>query len=339
MSAYLDINAVDVSLSNLNLLDSQPSPPPPPTTITTPTSKQTSSTVNKKHIEHIGEDLLSHIFALLTPAELLLVSLVNRRWRRIETNNDGVEWNVHLIKFWSSFSQNVPDSFLLLDRINNNMSLTLIKRALSRIDTTRCVEKIDYQRMLIARLLFNEHGPKRDGKVYYPEWALRIGQHKASFFHAIKDMRRRDINFSELCLIKWRFHFRQSESDVIQVIIYSTVRYKTTMQYTTTITSFINPLHLLVKLLIQDDELRPPTCESKFNEDFSMTSPMHSEPLTWQFVEGNDGRRLMQVEQYPPLTSTRGSNGSWRLDNHFVWFEQVTTLPPDNIPLLDYTSL
>ena len=70
-----------------------------------------------------------------------------------------------------------------------------------------------------------------------------------------------------------------------------------------------------------------------------MTSGMHSETLTWQFTIGINGRRLMQVEQYPPLTSTRLPNGSWRLDNHYVWFEQVTPLSPDNIPLLDLTNL
>ena len=175
----------------------------------------TTTTTSEKHFERcLSEDLLSNIFAFFTPAELLLVSLVNRRWRRIETNNDGVEWNVHLNKFWSSFSQNVPASFLLLDRINN-LSLTLVKRALFRVDTSRCVEKREYQRMLIARLLFNDRGPKRGGRVFYPEWALRIGQHKASYFHGVKDLRRRDINISELCSIQWRFHFKQS--DIVQV--------------------------------------------------------------------------------------------------------------------------
>ena len=210
MSAYFDdINNNNCTgLTNLDLNDSYS----PPTSSTTTSS---IPIINEKHIERcLSEDLLSNIFAFLTPVELLLVSLVNRRWRRIETNNDGVEWNVHLIKFWSSFNQNVPTSYLLLDRINN-LSLTLVKRALFRVDTSRCVEKREYQRMLIARLLFHDRGPKRGRRVFYPEWALRVGQHKATLFHAMKDMKRRDINISELCAIQWRFHFKQS--DFVQV--------------------------------------------------------------------------------------------------------------------------
>ena len=210
MSAFFDINNNIAGLKNLDLNDA---------------NSQPTMTTNEKHLERcLSDDLLSHIFAFFTPAELLLVSLVNRRWRSIETNNEGIEWNVHLVKFWSSFSQNVPTSLLILDRINN-LSLTLVKRALFRVDTTRCVEKREYQRMLIARLLFYDRGPKRGGRIFYPEWALRIGQYKASLFHAMKDMKRHDINISELCSIPWRFHFKQS--DIVQVmilIIYITLR-------------------------------------------------------------------------------------------------------------------
>jgi len=234
MSAYFDINSY-AGLKNLDLnktssqststgtnLDLNTSPSIP--TEIPSSSSSTTPITNEKHFERcLSEDLLSQIFAFFTPAELLLVSLVNRRWRRMETNNDGVEWNVHLTKFWSSFNQNVPTSYLLLDRISN-LSLTLIKRALFRVDTSRCVEKREYQRMLIARLLFNDRGTKRGGRVFYPEWALRIGQHKASLFQAMKDMKRRDINISELCAIQWRFHFKQS--DFVQVrIIDATGRY------------------------------------------------------------------------------------------------------------------
>ena len=84
-----------------------------------------------------------------------------------------------------------------------------------------------------------------------------------------------------------------------------------------------------------------------------MTSGMHDQTLQWQFTEINHRRLIqvtwtgvwcmdtqpaklltmvsvsssffscVQVEQYPPLTSTRNLDGSWRLDNHYVWFEQV----------------
>jgi hypothetical protein len=40
-----------------------------------------------------------------------------------------------------------------------------------------------------------------------------IGDHKASYFQAVKDSRRSDINVTELCMIKWLLHFKGSEDD------------------------------------------------------------------------------------------------------------------------------
>jgi hypothetical protein len=48
-----------------------------------------------------------------------------------------------------------------------------------------------------------------------------------------------------------------------------------------------------------------------------------------------DGLRKIQVDQYPPLSSIRRENGSWRLENSYVYFEQVESMDSDRIPLFD----
>ena len=36
------------------------------------------------------------------------------------------------------------------------------------------------------------------------------GDYKGSYFQAARDMRRHDLNITELCAIKWVLHFKQS---------------------------------------------------------------------------------------------------------------------------------
>ena len=51
-------------------------------------------------------------------------------------------------------------------------------------------------------------------------------------------------------------------------------------------------------------------------------------------MDGLDGRCRIAVEQYPIHTSSRLSNGAWRIDNEYVWFEQIGSMDADNIPLM-----
>jgi hypothetical protein len=77
----------------------------------------------------------------------------------------------------------------------------------------RCVEKIDYQRMLLAKLLFNDKSASDSTalRVYYPEWALKLGVFKATYYHNARDRRRTEILFGELVAIEWRFNFKNEE--------------------------------------------------------------------------------------------------------------------------------
>lgn len=250
----------------------------------------------------VSDDLLYCIFSYFSVENIIQTGTVNKRWQGVLSRDEGALWIFFLDELWKDKSVNVPAVKTILDRIKA-LPLGLVKRALHRVDISRCIEKPDFQRMLIVRLLFGERGPKKRCFCFFPEWALRMGQYKASYFEAKKDMRRQDITVSELCRIKWVFHFKHHQP------------------------------------MDQDTDGPSPTWESTFSEDFTMNSAMHSERLTWQFIDnGPHTRRMIQVEQYPPLTCTRLPSGGWRLDNHYVWLEQTVSIDADNVPLLDLTA-
>ena len=55
--------------------------------------------------------------------------------------------------------------------------------------------------------------------------------------------------------------------------------------------------------------------------------------MSWQWVETNN-KRGVQVEQYPVLTVTRLADGSWKMENCYVFFLQDGSLPVESIPVL-----
>lgn len=54
-----------------------------------------------------------------------------------------------------------------------------------------------------------------------------------------------------------------------------------------------------------------------------------------QMFTSQTGKNVIQVDQYPPLSSSRLPNGGWRLDNPYVFFLQ----DPDSPPCTDETLL
>jgi len=186
----------------------------------------------------------------------------------------------------------------LISRIKE-LPISAVTRALQRVDTTFCAEKPEYQALLKALLLFGlrREYSKPGLKVTYPAWALRVDDAKATYFHALKELRptsRIAPTHAEVCAMTWHFHFKHHE---------------------------------------MGDDNREGVL-AKFFDDFTMTSQMHGQVMTWAWVDGPRGA-MIQVEQYPALTiSVIQATGAWRMDNHYVWFEQVTSLPPDKISLL-----
>jgi hypothetical protein len=49
----------------------------------------------------------------------------------------------------------------------------------------------------------------------------------------------------------------------------------------------------------------------------------------------NGGQQYIQVDNYPAHAVSKTIDGLWRLENHFVIFNQVEPLSPDQVPLLD----
>jgi hypothetical protein len=135
------------------------------------------------------------------------------------------------------------------------LPLSKLKKSLRAIDLTRCVEKVDFQNMLLAKLLFARvmerelHGddPRFRGKymtMYYPEWSLRIGTMKASYLHAELQYLRKNIYASELCVITWVFRFKENA--------------------------------------FENMEGESPSWKTKFSEDGSMYSEMNDHHYQWK---------------------------------------------------------
>ena len=169
-------------------------------------------------MSRLPEDILGSIFQYLTFPDLLHIEVVCAQWRGLCHALDSELWVPVVAKGWSQ-NINRPSELKLLGRIQS-IPLSKLKKSLRGIDLTRCVEKVDYQKMLQAKLLFEKvmeeelkgEDVRFAGKylsMYYPNWALTIAPMKASFIHYTVDARRHEIYSSELCSIKWVFRFKE----------------------------------------------------------------------------------------------------------------------------------
>ena len=125
----------------------------------------------------INDELLCQILLYLGVDDLLIIPLVCSRWKRTDSE-DEMLWRPHVTTLWKDKAVNRPSEMALMERVKT-LPLSLMKRALFRVDISRCVEKPDFRSMLIARLIFGDRSPvKRQSRLFYPEWALRLGMHK-----------------------------------------------------------------------------------------------------------------------------------------------------------------
>eukprot|EP01031_Cornospumella_fuschlensis_P027098 gene27098-32741_t len=235
-------------------------------------------------------------------------------FRIVKEYSDSI-WLPAIHKTWNQLQWNaIPrDIYNLFERIKQ-LPISKLKKALVGIDLQRCVEKVDYQRMLLAHLVFNKHMKKElagtdvrfAGKYLtrnYPEWSLRITSFKASYVFAVQEIQRKEMLVAELTACEWAFTFKDP-----------------------TMTDMPNHRWM-----------------SKFYENGTMESEMQPDYVySWRVVTTNsssDAEQLcIQVDSYPVLTASRmtspSSRGRWRLDNMYVTFLQSTELDNAPIPLL-----
>lgn len=122
----------------------------------------------------INDELLCQILLYLQVENLLIVPQVCRRWKNTDAE-DEMLWSPHVTSLWKDKQVNQPTDLILMQRVKS-LPLSAMKRALFRVDISRCVEKPDFHNMLIARLIFGDRSPvKRQGRIFYPEWALHLG--------------------------------------------------------------------------------------------------------------------------------------------------------------------
>ena len=154
------------------------------------------------------------IFDYFGPQDILRGSECCTAWLTVSLKDKQL-WEKHAIKLWDGRTFNHPDlsDINILERVKI-ISLKQLKSALVRVDTTRCVEKIDYQRMFLAHLLFRRRCNKTSAvRTYYPEWAQQISLFKATYFYSLYERNRTDVFKSELCAINWVFHFHNPRDE------------------------------------------------------------------------------------------------------------------------------
>ena len=158
------------------------------------------------------DDIIISIIKYLPVPDLLRATEISKQWYSAYLKDSKSIWEMHTNQVWieSKMTENIPHiEMSLLSRIKR-LPLFVIRFNLQRVDVTRCIEKIDYQRMLLAYILFGGRSAVDSTRlrIYYPPWALQIDEHKATYFQSKRDAKRTQIYMSELCMIDWIFHFK-----------------------------------------------------------------------------------------------------------------------------------
>lgn len=259
----------------------------------------------------------SYIKDYLDPYELLNITSVSKLFLKYSLH-DVMLWKKHCINYKGysdKFNLNRAKEINLFDRVKK-IPLKELKKALlgspeskdinlKKTDTTRCIEKEDWQRMLVASLIFNPRTSSRlstNRGSYLPNWTLAMGDYKSSFFHNIRESRRSEIFMNELISIDWKLEFKHPPQN-------------------------------------EDGEGHPISWSSKFHENHILSSSLHGQEWEWKFIRSSNyennnviDKRMIQVDHYPPLSSEKLPNGLWRLENTYVYFIQEKKIDLDEIP-------
>ena len=150
----------------------------------------------------LSDDIACVLLEFLAPIDLLHFSECNHQLLRLLSLRDRAIFEPLFHDLFKDRVFNVPEGSLM-QRIKA-LSISRLKRHLLDVPTSRCIEKVDFQRKLFGKVLFQY--PL--ARIPRQKWPYAMSDWKASFFHATKDLRRQAIMLSELVNIKWEFRFR-----------------------------------------------------------------------------------------------------------------------------------
>lgn len=150
----------------------------------------------------LSDDVACILFEYLPPLDALHLGECSHQLLRLLSLRDRAIFEPLLRSLYQDKIYNVPEGSLM-QRIKA-LSISRLKRHLLDVPTSKCIEKIDFQRKLFGKLLF--HYPF--GRIPRQKWPYHMSDWKASYFHAKRDLRRQTIMLSELVNIKWEFKFR-----------------------------------------------------------------------------------------------------------------------------------
>lgn len=181
-------------------------------------SSTPSSLFELEEMRHLPEEVWKNVFEYCDASTVLAAEETCREWRLTCVKYDEDVWKDKIKDLWLKFEVNRPSSDSVLDRIRKLSTGKMVKM-LRHIDLSRCIEKRDYQRMLLAKLVFEGRMMKELGgedprfkgrylSMFYPDWSLVVAPYKAAFFYTVRDTKRKDLHTSELCMIKWMFRFK-----------------------------------------------------------------------------------------------------------------------------------
>jgi hypothetical protein len=160
----------------------------------------------------LDDDTLTRVFTFLRPSELLKVEFCCKRWK--ECSNHDHLWTPHIKRLWKQFKFNVPSNFILIERVKE-LPISTLKSSLNQVNRLNCIEKVDYQKLLAARLFLRGRNCQINfpSKIVIPKCVLKLNEHKASYYFAKKEVIRNKILLSEITMIKWRFFFKHNEGE------------------------------------------------------------------------------------------------------------------------------
>lgn len=189
------------------------------TSTSSPPSPSSSSSQRRLSLRAVPDEVLKLIFQYCDEDTLLEIEETSMAWKKLCVAWDRDLWEPLTRAVWEPITVNRPSDICLKVRIGHLPTGRLLK-SLRQIDLSRCVEKQDFQRMLLAKLLFEGRMQSelkgsdarfagRYMSMNYPEWSLHIGAYKASYFFALREIHRQEITSKELTQIQWRFRFKQ----------------------------------------------------------------------------------------------------------------------------------